>query len=582
MKLRKNVIVAIALLVLSCIASPAMALTIDRQFEGQWFEFDLDARRGWNLQYIELGPENGLLFIVGFVYDSEGNPFWVNGAKGVTPGQFSVSVPLELVEGGSFGPDEGDPMTTDPAWGTMDITFHDCNNAEFSWTSPNVTDGSNEYQPILALIKGSTTDRCVYQEPFTACPAFSTPAALDRTCILSGTYTQDITLTNNTTWVLSGGVFIGNKDATDNSNTITIEAGTRIVGSGGVDLLVISRGARIIAEGQPYAPIVMTGPKTVPEGASSGDWGGLVLNGFAPINTCDVQPCTAVGEGNSGTYGGDNPYDNSGVLRYVRVQFAGIKFTDEDELNGIAFQGVGNGTVVDYVQVHRNADDGVEFFGGTVNAKHVIITHAEDDSIDWTQGWTGGLQYGIVQQVDDQTIDTDRGIEADNLEQDNDATPRSQPRLANVTLIGRAGELGMNPRRGTGGNFTNMIVTNFQTCIDIDSSATFAAAGTPPNNLTGVLTMENSLVNCDVNFTEDDEGGADPWSTQTWFDSQPGNAEQNPMLTGVIPPAGANYLSGFDIDPMVFGEFFEKVDWIGAVKSRDSAWYYNWSIFVED
>jgi hypothetical protein len=148
-------------------------------------------------------------------------------------------------------------------------------------------------------------------------------------------------LTNDINWVLSGAVFIGAKDATDNSNTLNIEAGTRIVGSGGVDLIVISRGAKIIAEGQPYAPIVFSGPKTVSEGASSGDWGGLVINGFAPLNTCATQPCTAVGEGLR-TYGGDNPHDSSGVLRYVRVQYA-VSVHRYQRTKRIAFQ---EGTVL--------------------------------------------------------------------------------------------------------------------------------------------------------------------------------------------------------------------------------------------
>jgi len=572
---------ALATLLLAGIVTPMMALTIDRQFEGDWYEVGANARRGWVTQYIPTGPEQGTLFLVGFVYDGDGNPFWVNGAKAVVPGQFEVSIPLELVEGGAFGPAIGSPATTDPAWGTMDITFHDCNHADFSWTSPNVTDGSLELQPVLRVAnpEGSTTDRCVYQEPFVECPAFSTPTAFPRTCLLSGTYLQDITLTNNTTWVLSGGVFIGDKDATDNSNTLFIEAGTRIIGSGGVDLLVISRGSRIVAEGQPYAPIVFSGPNTVSEGATSGDWGGLVINGFAPINNCNSQPCTALGEGNSGTYGGDDPYDSSGVLRYVRVQFAGIKFTDEDELNGIAFQGVGNGTVVDYVQVHRNADDGIEFFGGTVNVKHVVLTEIEDDNLDWTGGYQGNIQFGIIKQIQDQAVDSDRGMELDNLEQNNDASPRSQGRVANITFIGRAGELGLNPRRGTGANFSNLIVTDFDTCINIDSAATFTAAGTPPNGLTGTLTMENTLVNCTTNFAAD---ASDPWTTQSWFDAQSGNAEQDPMLDNIYPPEDADYLSGYPLDPMVFGEFFDKVDWIGAVRNRDSAWHHNWTIFVDD
>lgn len=580
MKLKKIYELAMLSMLLLGAASPLMALTIDKQFDGQWYESGLDARRGWSLQYLEQSPEKGVLYIVGYIYDDEGNPFWVNGAGNVLAGEFSVTVPLELVEGGCIGPDECDPQTTDADWGTMEVTFHDCNNATFTWETP-LGDGTSEYQPLLKVVNadGASTNRCVYQKPFTACPAFSTAAAFPRTCVLSGTYNEDITLTNDTTWVLSGGVFIGDKDATDNDNTLYVEAGTRVIGSGGIDLLVISRGARIIAEGQPYAPIVFSGPKTVSEGASSGDWGGLVINGFAPINSCDTQPCTAVGEGDSGTYGGDNPHDSSGILRYVRVQFAGIKFTDVNELNAIAFQGVGDGTVVDYVQTHRNADDGMEFFGGTVDVKHVVITDAEDDSLDWTQGYSGNIQYAIVIQSEDQTIETDTGMEMDNLEQNNDASPRSQPKVSNLTLIGREGELGMNIRRGTGGNFSNMILTNFTTCIKTNSPATYIAAGTPPNDLTGVLTMENTLVDCPTPFTQDADA---PWTTQDWFDAQDGNAQQDPMLIGIYPPGDADYLTGFPLDPEVFGEFFDHVDWVGAVRNDDSAWHHDWSIFVDD
>ncbi|HET6564175.1 MAG TPA: hypothetical protein VFG52_02080, partial [Xanthomonadales bacterium] len=482
----RNSLMAVVAILLSVVTTSVSAFTIDRQLDGYWVEKDLDTRRGWGLQYIPIGPEQGVIFMAGFVYDNMGEAFWVSGTANVVPGQFEVSIPLITVKDGVFGPEAGNPVTDNENWGTMNIEFMDCNNAVFDWTDTPFGNGDNDFEPILKVTKGSTNDKCVYQKPFTSCPAFSTPAASPRTCILSGTYTQDITLTNNTIWVLSGGVFIGNKDATNNSNTLTIEAGTRVIGSGGIDLLVVSRGSKIIAEGQPHAPIVFSGPKSVGEGASSGDWGGLVINGFAPINTCSTPPCTAVGEGNSGTYGGDNPNDNSGVLRYVRVQYAGILFTDTDELNGIALQGVGNGTVIDYVQVHRNADDGIEFFGGTVNAKHLILTDIQDDSIDWTQGYSGNIQYAIVKQISDPAVETDRGMELDNLEQDNDASPRAQPRIANVTLLGKSGELGINPRRGTGGNFTNMIVSGFSTCLNIDNAATFTAAGNP-NALTSVL-----------------------------------------------------------------------------------------------
>ncbi len=573
----RNSIIAVIAILLSLVTASVSAFTIDRQLDGYWIEKDLNTRRGWGLQYIPVGPEQGVIFMAGFVYDDMGEAFWVSGSAEVLPGQFEVSIPLITVKGGVFGPAAGNPVNDNSNWGTMNIEFMDCNNAEFSWTGTPFGSGANPFEPILTVTKGSTNDKCVYQQPFTACPAFSTAAASPRTCILSGTYLQDIKLTNNTIWVLSGGVFIGEKAALNNSNTLTIEAGTRVVGSGGIDLLVISRGSKIIAEGQPHAPIVFSGPDTVSQGASSGDWGGLVINGNAPINTCALPPCTAIGEGNSGVFGGSDPFDSSGVLRYVRVQFAGIKFTDEDELNGIALQGVGSGTVVDYVQVHRNADDGIEFFGGTVNAKHLILTDIQDDSLDWTMGYSGNVQFAIIKQSQDETIETDRGMEMDNLEQNNDASPRAQPRIANVTLIGKPSKLGMNPRRGTGGNFTNMIVTKSATCLNIDGAATFAAAGTPAN-LTGVLTFENTIFNCTTNFAVD---ATDPWTTAAFIAAQPGNETVNPNLSGVIPPAGASYLSGKDIDPEVFGEFFDKVDWSGAIRSADSAWHYNWSIFVD-
>ncbi len=573
----RNSIIAVIAILLSMVTASVSAFTIDRQLDGYWVEKDLNTRRGWGLQYIPVGPEQGVIFMAGFVYDDMGEAFWVSGTAEVVPGQFEVSVPLNTVRGGVFGPGAGNPVNDNENWGTMNIEFMDCNNAEFTWTNTPFGSGDNPFEPILNVTKGNTNDKCVYQQPFTACPAFSTPAASPRTCVLTGTYTQDITLTNNTLWVLSGGVFIGNKDASNNDNRITIEAGTRVIGSGGIDLLVISRGSKIIADGQPHAPIVFSGPTAIADGATSGDWGGLVINGFAPINTCSTPPCTALGEGNSGTFGGTDPHDSSGVLRYVRVQFAGIKFTDEDELNGIALQGVGDGTVVDYVQVHRNADDGIEFFGGTVNAKHLILTEIQDDSIDWTMGYSGNIQYAIVKQIQDETVETDRGMEMDNLEQNNDASPRSQPKVANVTLIGKASKLGMNPRRGTGGNFTNMLVTGFATCLNIDSAATFTAAGTP-QALTGTLTFENTIFNCPTNFAVD---ASDPWTTASFISAQAGNETTNTNLTGIYPPANATFLKDKDMDPEVFGDFFDKVDWAGAVRSADSAWHYNWSIFVD-
>lgn len=561
-------------------ASVAQADIIDKWINGFYYEPDTGSRRGLGLNYLSTGPEKGIVFAAFYTFDeTTGAPFWVTGSGAVQAGDFSTEITLKLVEGGSFGAEIGDPQNTDENWGTATVTINSCNSVTWSWTSDNVADGSLEEASVLNLTTGVPNSHCVYQEAFSACPDFASEGADPRTCVISGgEYTEDLHLTNDTTWVLNGAVFIGEKDNANNTNAIFIEPGTRIIG---VDqsLLGISRGARIFAEGVPHAPIVMTGVNTASDPVtpgSSGDWGGLTINGKAPINTCDtIGQCSALGEGESGPYGGDDENDSSGVLRYTRVQFAGILFTDENELNGIAFQGVGRGTVVENVQIHANADDGVEFFGGTVNARNLVLTDIEDDSVDWTQGYRGRLQNILVMQAGNVEIGADRGIEADNLEANNDAEARAKPWIANATFIGRADTKGATFRRGTGVNITNSIFTGFGKCIDIDSSSTFENAGSPPGALSGNLTMENTIVNCETSFDEED---GDPWTVQSWFEAQDGNSEENPALEGVFPPAGAAYTNGFPLDREKFDSFFQNYDHIGAFSGAKQAWTHGWTL----
>lgn len=558
----------------------AQADFIDSWIDGFYFEAGVESRRGLGLTYLPTGPEAGLVFAAFYTYDeATGLPFWVSGVGSVQAGDFTVDIQLELVEGGSFGAVIGNPVTVDANWGTATLTMNSCSDFTWNWTSPNVEDGSLQESSVRDATTGVSISQCVYQEAFTGCPAFATAGADDRTCVISGgEYTQDLHLTNDTLWVLNGAVFVGEKANSANTNAIFIEPGTRIIG---VDqsLLGISRGAKIFAEGTPYAPIVMTGVNTASDPVSpgsSGDWGGLTINGNAPINTCDtIGACSALGEGESGPYGGSDENDSSGVLRYTRVQFAGILFTDENELNGIAFQGVGRGTVVENVQVHANADDGVEFFGGTVNARNLVLTDVEDDSLDWTQGYRGQIQNVLVMQAGDVEIGADRGIEADNLEANNDAEARAKPWIANATFIGRADTTGATFRRGTGVKITNSIFTGFGKCLDIDSSSTFTNAGTPPDQLTGNLTMENSIVNCGINFVEED---GDPWTVQSWFEAQEGNMQTNPALDGVFPPADASYTNGYPINMDEFDNFFQNYDHIGAFSGAKQAWTQGWTL----
>ncbi len=286
---------------------------------------------------------------------------------------------------------------------------------------------------------------------------------------VSGSITTDTVWTNNNAYLLnSAPVYIGGNPITGTPapvpTNLFIEPGTVVFGdTDNQGTLVVIQDSKVFATGTPSLPIIFTSVQ--PRGGrAAGDWGGLVLNGRAPVNDPTIPSNPDAGEGASGPFGGDNPYDSSGVLQYVRVEFAGIRFSDTNELNGIALQGVGSGTVVDHVQVAFNQDDGIEFFGGTVNAAYVFIYGARDDSIDWTLGWTGRIDNAVVIQRGD---DGDNGMECDNWEFGFDFEPRSMPQIANVTLVGLKDVPGVENgsgarmRAGTAGLVTGAIWYNF-------------------------------------------------------------------------------------------------------------------------
>jgi len=406
---------------------------------------------------------------------------------------------------------------------------------------------------------------------------------------IAGVFHEDVLLEARFDWILDAPVFIGDEDA-NRSPTITIEAGTTTFGRGGTppSMLVIRRNARIVADGTAQAPIVMTSAQP-PGSRAPGDWGGLIINGQAPVNDIGPNGELPFGEGGSGRYGGTDANDDSGVLRYVRVEYGGHVFTSDDELNGIAFQGVGAGTEVDHIQVHRNADDGVEFFGGTVDAKYVLLTGCLDDSMDWTSGWTGRVQYVVIQQW---AGGADNGIEADNLEAQNDATPRSHPVISNMTIVGPAdaGELsdvGLVLRRGTAANVYNAIVLGLnEHGLDIDDQETwdnaYSDAPGSYDTLSGELTLENTFFFANELGDFRDDGG-DP-QTDTAFDAD----QANPNTTGTDPqlsdpqnesapdfrPQGGSPVLGTWVDP---GDaFFDAVTFTGAMDDQTD-WTDGWT-----
>lgn len=424
--------------------------------------------------------------------------------------------------------------------------------------------------------------------PASTCPANTTAIsgtfAGKSVCQLTGRITSNTHLTANFSYFLNGAVFFGeNVDtANDAKMSLTIDAGTTIFAPEGVNTLIIDKSAKIFANGTPTKPIVMTSEQDV-TGVDAlnlrGTWGGLVINGRAPLNT---QSGTDEGEGSTGTYGSATAplaTDDSGALTYVQVKYAGWPITSENELNSIALQGVGSGTILDYIQVHNGADDGIEFYGGTVNAKHLLLTGNDDDALDWTTGYIGKLQNILVEQ----TSSGDNCIEADNLGSNPIATPRSIPTISNLTCIGSPNQKGnghaFELKAGTGMNMYNSVIGGtFPTpvdegCIRIAGDETFSQSGASAATLNGTLIMENSLISTACGA---DLQGSGTFTTAEWYAAQTNSTSGTVDLGGTTGWVNGTAVNA--VTPNVPSDsFFDQVDYIGAIKDAASDWTTGWT-----
>lgn len=264
-----------------------------------------------------------------------------------------------------------------------------------------------------------------------------------------------------------------------NGAKLVIPAGTKIVGTGGTSsYIAVAQGGKIEINGTQNNPVVLTGKDKTP-----GNWGGLVICGKAPIN----KGTTATSEVADLTYGGTEVADNSGSIKYLRIEYAGALFSADKEFNGLSLFGVGNGTTIEYVQLHNGSDDGIEFFGGTVNTKYIVSSNNEDDQFDWTEGWNGTNEFWYGKERADMG---NHGIEADNNSSNNVATPIANPTIKNVTLIGRGvtGEEdnAMKLRQGTYAKIDNVVLSNWGVGFNVEHDATIAAIGTGKLKVTNV------------------------------------------------------------------------------------------------
>jgi hypothetical protein len=425
--------------------------------------------------------------------------------------------------------------------------------------------------------------------------------------ILEGRISQNLTLKAAYTYKLRGLVYV------TNGAILTIEPGTKIVGElnrqGG---LIITRSSKIIADGTPEKPIIFTSEAANPQ---RGDWSGVILLGNAPTNASfnGVQGIGEIegGVNNSdglGLYGtpvtqNQNPADNSGILRYVRIEYAGYAFLPDKEINGLTFGGVGSGTVVDYVQVSYANDDSFEWFGGTVNCKHLISFKTLDDDFDTDNGFSGTVQFGIcLRDSSVADISKSEAFESDNDANGSQLTPQTKAVFSNMTIIGprqTLNNIGSNLflaaaqiRRNSSESIFNSILMGWPTGLLIDASKGYPT----DNNIPGSLFVQNTIIggcNTPVNYAPSTATptGATATSIQDWFDL---TANANTILSTTddvkltaaynytnpdfTPAAGSPALEGAQFSHAALLHGFTPVAYRGAVGSGDT-WWKGWTKF---
>jgi hypothetical protein len=395
---------------------------------------------------------------------------------------------------------------------------------------------------------------------------------IDSSVPVSGTITTSQTWTADKRYVLSE--FVG----VASGATLTIEPGTVIYGGTSRATLFIQRGAKINADGTARRPIIFTSPRKTGERAQT-DWGSLVILGNAPIN---VPGGTATLEGLPSepaySFGGDASTESSGVVRYVRLEFGGFAIATNQEINGLTLAGVGSGTVIDHVEVLHNKDDAFEFFGGTVNAKHLLGIAFADDGLDFDFGYGGSVQFAamIKRPVNDES-DSNFLTESDNnvAAAADAARPLTNPKVYNVTAVRIAsgvGQYGGVLRRNTAGKFHNIIVTGSRLApLTLRDNSTFA------NITTGDLVFNNAILN--GSFEDGSFGTGDqPANTRNFvFTTMTRNRNTDPKLAIGTPTLVKSFmpdLMPLDNSPALDADFvanppdngfLESTDFLGAV-----------------
>jgi PKD repeat protein len=371
------------------------------------------------------------------------------------------------------------------------------------------------------------------------------------------TTTASTDITTNTTW--SGVVLLQNKIYVKNNATLTIQPGTIIRGDLATQgTLIITRGAKLNAIGTVNAPIVFTS-NFGPGARQEGDWGGVVILGLARNNQPGgVANVEGLVPSTDTQFGGNFDNDNSGTLRYVRIEFAGIALEPNKEVNGITFGSVGSATTVDYIQVSHSGDDSFEWFGGTVNCKHLIAYRGLDDDFDADFGYRGRVQFGLIirdKDVSDAPGDSN-AFECDNDANGTGAQPKTMPIFSNITIVGAKGngsiglpvgekfEKAFRMRRNTSVSVFNSLVTGWEKGLSIEGDAVVANV-----NADSLVFASNILTN---------------FATPTWSSNNT-NTVFNANTS--LPSNAAFYGSFFNADGNDSTSTLAQVNWVNMFAS---------------
>lgn len=414
---------------------------------------------------------------------------------------------------------------------------------------------------------------------------------------------NEVTWTADNTYIIDGRVFV------NEGQTLTIEPGTVVKGRARVDpenasVLIVARGGTIIADGQPDSPIIFTAEEddvSDPDDFDRrGAWGGLILLGQAPTNTASdpniegIPTSEARGAYGGGGAGQGDVNDNSGIVRYVSIRYGGVSIGAGNEINGLTMAGVGKGTTIEYVEVYKNLDDCFEWFGGTVDTKHLVGAYCGDDTFDIDQGFTGKGQFWFAVQDPEQA---DRTGEHDGGDSDlgpngEASEPFATPQVYNATYIGSAdggaGDVALKLRDNFAGSYFNSIFSGFPVeAIEIedldetdtgDSRARFEEGTLKlQNNIFhnfGAGTTLRDLVENDGAFGDAVADSLDSWNNQI-DDPQLANVSRLDPSLDPRPASGGPASNGAMAVPG--DDFFDQVGYFGAFDPNGDNWAAGWS-----